>query len=159
MNSKPKMFSKIRELISRQMPASMRGQKSNASDDQSEAQLLDDKVFEEFCADQETIAALGVTAEEFRELSRASLLGALTCKEDVLFMLRQVREAMKPKPPRANERPIPDLNEVTETMRLAALAKLNETDLNIGVRGRTAWRRVRTMLNRRNGSSPSHPTS
>ena len=159
MNSKLKMLSKIKELVSRQMPAFERSQKSNASDDPGEAQSLDDKVFEEFCADRETIAALGVTAEEFRELSRASLLGALTCKEDVLFMLRQIREAMKPKPPRANERPIPDLNEVTETMRLAALAKLNESDLNIGVRGRTAWHRVLTMLNRRNGSSPSHPTS
>ena len=74
-------------------------------------------------------------------------------------MLRQIREAMKPKPARANERPIPDLNEVTETMRLAALAKLNESDLNIGVPGRTAWRRVLMMLNRHNRPSPSYPTS
>src|SRR5258708_21999362 len=141
MNSKLKMVSKIKALISRKMPASERGQKSNGSDHRGEAQSLDDKIFEEFCADRETIAALGVTAEEFRDLSRASLLGTLTCKEDVLFMLRQIREAMKPKPARANERPIPDISEVTETMRLAALAKLNESDLNIGLRGRTAWRR------------------
>jgi hypothetical protein len=159
MNSKLKIVSKIKELISRQMPAPQNGRKSNASDHRGEAQSLDDKVFEEFCADRETIAALGVTAEEFRELSRASLLGALTCKEDVLFMLRQVREAMKPKPPRAIERPIPDLNEVTETMRLAALAKLDESDLNIAARSRTAWHRVLTVLNRRNRSSPSYPTS
>src|ERR1700675_1178848 len=106
MNSKLQIVSKIKAIVSRQMPATGGGEKSRSSDNRTEAQSLDDKIFEEFCADRETIAALGVTAEEFRDLSRASLLGTLTCKEDVLFMLRQIREAMKPAPPRAIERPI-----------------------------------------------------
>ena len=71
-------------------------------------QLTDDRsdsdgIFAEFCADRETNAALGVTAEEFQELSRASLLGTLTSKDDLLFMLRQIRAAMNPTAPPSNE--------------------------------------------------------
>lgn len=119
-----------------------------------------DQIFDEFCADRESIAALGVTDEELRELSRASLLGALTSTEDLLFMLKQIRKAVTPaeRVP-VNEQSIPDVNAMTETMRRAALAKLNESDsLKARSRSRAAWRRVKMMLNRRNHPSPSYRT-
>src|SRR5271155_4142024 len=65
---------------------------SGTSDNPTEGQSTNDKIFDEFCADRESVAALGVTDEELRELSRASLLGTLTCKEDVLFILQQIRK-------------------------------------------------------------------
>src|SRR5208337_4576371 len=36
-----------------------------------------------------------VTPQELQALSEISLLGSLTCTQDALFMLRQVRSAMK----------------------------------------------------------------
>ena len=81
------------------MPAFDDIEKSEASDCQTEG-LTRDKIFEEFCADRETIAALGVTAVELQELSRASLLGSLTCEDDLLFLLRQIRAAMSLRRPR-----------------------------------------------------------
>ena len=118
-----------------------------------------DQILDEFCADRESIAALGVTDEELRELSRASLLGALTSTEDVLFMLKQIRKAVRPAEPPVNEQSMSDAVAMTETMRRAALAKLNESDsLKAHSRGGAAWRRVKMMLNRRNHRSPSYPT-
>jgi hypothetical protein len=117
-----------------------------------------DQILDEFCADRESIAALGVTDEELRELSRASLLGALTSTEDVLFMLKQIRKAVRPAEPPVNEQSMSDAVAMTETMRRAALAKLNESDSLKHSRSRTAWRRVKMMLNRRNHRSPSYPT-
>jgi len=132
---------------------------SGTSDNPTEGQSTNDKIFDEFCADRESVAALGVTDEELRELSRASLLGTLTCKEDVLFILQQIRKAVNPADPPANEPSIPDVIAMIETMRRAALAKLNESDsLNIVLRSLAAWRRVKLMLNRRNHSSPSYRT-
>ncbi|MGA6969990.1 MAG: hypothetical protein WBY93_00050 [Candidatus Binatus sp.] len=49
------------------------------------------KFFEEFCQDRKSVEALRVTAYELMALSRASLLGELTSKDDVLFMLNQIR--------------------------------------------------------------------
>jgi hypothetical protein len=49
------------------------------------------KFFEEFCQDRKTVEALRVTAYELMALSRASLLGELASKDDVLFMLNQMR--------------------------------------------------------------------
>ncbi len=121
--------------------------KSESSDYQSEGQLAHDKIFEEFCADHESIAALGVTAEEFRELSRASLLGTLTSKDDLLFMLRQIRAAMNPSPP-PSEQSIPVTNQMAEKMRLAALAKLDELDLKAAIRRRSAIGRIEAACGR-----------
>jgi hypothetical protein len=122
------------------MPSFEDAKKSESSDYQSEDQLAHDKIFDEFCADRDTIAALGVTAEEFRELSRASLLGTLTSKDDLLFMLRQIRAAVNPSPPQS----IPVANQMAETMRLAALAKLDELDLKAAIRRRSALGRLET---------------
>jgi len=121
--------------------------KSETSDfptgDRSDAE----RIFDEFCADRESIAALNVTAEEFRELSRASLFGTLASKDDLLFMLRQIRAAMNPTAPQASEQSIPDVNQLAaETMRLAALAKLDELDLKAARRRESLVGRVEAAL-------------
>jgi len=106
-----------------------------------------ERIFDEFCADRESIAALNVTAEEFRELSRASLFGTLASKDDLLFMLRQIRAAMNPTPPPTSGQSIPDVNQLaTETMRLAALAKLDELDLKAARRRESVVGRIEAAL-------------
>ena len=42
--------------------------KSATPEYQSDGQIAQDEIFDEFCADHENIAALGVTAIELREL-------------------------------------------------------------------------------------------
>jgi hypothetical protein len=112
-------------------------------------------IFDEFCADRESIAALAVTDDELRELSRASLLGTLTCKEDLMFLLRHIRSASNSVAYPAHEESIPDVSAMTERMRLAALAKLEELDSKALRRSRSVWGRlmlayalIKTMLNR-----------
>ena len=96
-----------------------------------------------------------MTAIELRELSRASLLGTLTCKEDVLFMLHQMREALKPAAQRSNQPSIDDMNTLAEKMRSVALLKLEELELKAAQRresalGRfdAACERLMTVLDR-----------
>jgi len=48
--------------------------------------------------DHELVARLSITPQELEALSKCALLGTLTCKEDMLFILRQIREARKPDP-------------------------------------------------------------
>jgi len=74
--------------------------------------------------DHDLIARLSITPQELEALSKCALLGTLTCKQDMLFILRQIREAtgstidhttLFPKPPEINEieeDPIPDLRHV-----------------------------------------------
>jgi hypothetical protein len=74
--------------------------------------------------DHDLIARLSITPQELEALSKCALLGTLTCKQDMLFILRQIREATSstidhttlfPKPPEVNEideDPIPDLRHV-----------------------------------------------
>jgi hypothetical protein len=50
-------------------------------------------IFESLRADTELLRRLRVTQKELDTLERCSLLGAVTCKQDFLFMLRQIREA------------------------------------------------------------------
>ena len=130
------------------MPSFEDVKKSESADYQTDGQLAHDKIFDEFCADRESIAALGVTAEEFRELSRASLLGTLTSKDDLLFMLRQIRAAMNPATPPSDQPTLADINYLAETMRLKALAKLDELDLKAERRRRSAVGRVEAALER-----------
>ncbi len=122
--------------------------KPETSDQLSEERSDSDGIFAEFCADRETNAALGVTAEEFQELSRVSLLGTLTSKDDLLFMLRQIRAAMNPATPPSNQPMLADINYLAETMRLKALAKLDELDLKAERRRRSAVGRVEAALER-----------
>ena len=58
-----------------------------------DAQSTDDGVIQGFCRAHGVVERLRVTPQELQALSDASLLGSLTCKEDVLFMLRQIRGA------------------------------------------------------------------
>jgi hypothetical protein len=122
--------------------------KSETSDQLTDDRSGSDGIFAEFVADRETNAALGVTAEEFQELSHASLLGTLTSKDDLLFMLRQIRAAMNPTASPSNEPALPDINHLAETMRLKALAKLDELDLKAELRRKSAVGRVEAALER-----------
>ncbi len=135
------------------MSAFEEAQDPQYSDCQGETQMSQDKIFEEFCADREGLEALGVTDAELQTLSRVSLLGTLSCKEDVEFILRQIREARRPTEP---EPSISNAQENTEAIRLAALEKLNQLDLLNAERSRTRWRRFKMMLTRRNHSSHSY---
>jgi hypothetical protein len=46
--------------------------------------------------DHELVARLNITPQELDALSKCAFLGTLTCKEDMLFILRQIREATSP---------------------------------------------------------------
>lgn len=99
------------------------------------------KIIQEFCNDHEVIERLQVTPQELQALSGASLLGPLICKEDVLFMLRQIREVrnlgelqatVRPEPLYVGDENIgpsmPDFSEMAERIRREALPKLDESD-------------------------------
>jgi hypothetical protein len=58
-----------------------------------EAQSSEDGVIQGFCRVHGVVERLRVTPQELQALADASLLGSLTCKEDVLFMLRQIHGA------------------------------------------------------------------
>ena len=87
----------------------------------------------------------------------------------MLFILGQIREAMKPAEPQAAFAPesiyvpdeeieasIPKISEMAETIRRAAWAKAIELESIIAAkRSRSAWHRIKMMLNRRNHSSPT----
>src|ERR1700676_814528 len=69
------------------------------------------EILEEIRNDHDLIARLSITPQELEALSRCALLGTLTCKQDMLFILRQIREATSstiehtilfPQPPSVN---------------------------------------------------------
>ncbi len=112
------------------------------------------EIIEEFRGDHEVIERLRVTPQELQALSSASLLGSLTCKQDVLFMLRQIREARKreelqatvpPEPlyvPDENVEPSqPGFSEMAERLRRESLAKLTESDSLRGTDHRSTFGR------------------
>jgi hypothetical protein len=87
---------------------------------QTERALLD-----QIRNDHDLIARLSITPQELEALSKCALLGTLTCKQDMLFILRQIREATSPtidhtilfpQPPSVNgteeENPVPGLREI-----------------------------------------------
>jgi hypothetical protein len=53
-------------------------------------------ILNEIRSDRELIARLSITPQELEALSKCALLGTLTCKQDMLFILRQIREATGP---------------------------------------------------------------
>jgi len=77
-------------------------------------------ILDEIRNDRDLIARLKITPKEIEALSKCALLGTLTCKQDMLFILRQIREAttptiddtnLFPQPPQDDEPeedPIPD---------------------------------------------------
>ena len=50
-------------------------------------------ILDEIRNDHELIARLRITPQELEALSKCALLGTLACKQDMLFILRQIREA------------------------------------------------------------------
>ena len=75
--------------------------------------------------DHDLIARLSITPQELEALSKCALLGTLTCKQDMLFILRQIREATSstidhttlfPQPSAGNETenedPVPELRNI-----------------------------------------------
>jgi len=53
-------------------------------------------LWEEFSGDHELLERLRVTPQELAALKNCVLLGTLTCKQDMLFILRQIRTATDP---------------------------------------------------------------
>ena len=53
-------------------------------------------ILDEIRNDRDLIARLKITPKELEALSKCALLGTLTCKQDMLFILRQIREATTP---------------------------------------------------------------
>jgi hypothetical protein len=149
---------------SEQISAFESAENSETRDYQIEAQSSQHGIIEEFRSDHEVIERLRVTPQELQALSSSSLLGSLTCKQDVLFMLRQLREAPKPAKLQATvppeplhvpdeniERSIPDPSEMAERIRRESLAKLTESYLrrstpargeSILLRFRRGWSRL-----------------
>ena len=54
------------------------------------------ELWDQFQQDRELIDRLRITSNEIDMLKRCALLGTLTCKQDLLFILRQIREATAP---------------------------------------------------------------
>jgi hypothetical protein len=129
-------------------------------------------IIEDFRGDRELIQRLGVTPEEIQMLSRVSMLGNLTCKLDVLFILRQLRESgrggrslatVSPDtllaPYQKIEPPIPNLGAMVEWIRSAALANLRKRESSrIAPARRVSGQlnflySIKTMLSRRRQQS------
>ena len=53
-------------------------------------------LWDQFRHDHELIQRLKITPNEIDSLQHCALLGTLTCKQDLLFILRQIREATSP---------------------------------------------------------------
>jgi hypothetical protein len=82
-------------------------------------------MLDEIRNDRELIHRLSITPQELEALSKCALLGTLTSKQDMLFILRQIREATSPtidsatlfpKPHQVEEldqEPGPDLRHIT----------------------------------------------
>ena len=108
-----------------------------SSECQIEAQSTECGVIEGFCRDHGIIERLRVTPQELQALSEVSLLGSLTCTQDALFVLRQVRSALKPVGLPATVRPESlqapyDIrlydSWIAELVRRESLARLTELD-------------------------------
>ena len=123
-------------------------------------QLSPQEIIEEFLSDREAIERLRVTPQEIYTLSSSALLGSLTSKQDMLFMLRLLREDPKSEKPEATalsepvdvpeedvvEPPKPDHGEMAERLRLEALAKLTESESSKHIVGRGALRQFFSLL-------------
>ncbi len=71
-------------------------------------------ILDEIRNDRDLIARLKITPRELEALSKCALLGTLTCKQDMLFILRQIREATTPTIDDANLFPQPAMVEEPE---------------------------------------------
>jgi hypothetical protein len=114
---------------------------SKTPDDQMKDQRSPQEIIEEFVGDRELIERLRVTPHEIKSLTRSSLLGSLSGRQDLLFMLRLLREGPKATKAPATaplgpvnlvhenvERAQPDHGEMAERIRVEALAKLTQAE-------------------------------
>jgi hypothetical protein len=122
-----------------------------APDVRIEGQTTQHDVFNEFRRDRKSIRSLGVTPQEMEALSRASLLGTLSSKEDLLFMLQQLREN-----PAAEQGALtmPNTRELAENLRHSALSNLKKRDALIAKRNSPVRRFIRTILGQPSVISP-----
>ena len=101
---------------------------------------------EGFCSDHKLVERLRVTPEELQVLNSVSLLGSFTCNQDVLFMLRQIRETTKlgnlqaTVPPEPLDVPyqriedsISGIGEIAGRIRRAVLAQPAQSDSSKGL--------------------------
>lgn len=99
------------------------------SSDGIEAPKTQREIIDEFCAESEVLKRLQVTPEELDALTRVSMLGIMTSKQDLLFMLRQIREAANPKVPEETDPPeIEPLEVADETLELPTCDTAQMTD-------------------------------
>lgn len=70
--------------------------KGNTQDQLNVASREERAIVDEIRNDRELISRLSITPQELEALSKCALLGTLTCKQDMLFILRQIREATSP---------------------------------------------------------------
>lgn len=93
-------------------------------------------ILEQFCLDDELRERMHVTPQELDALAHSSLLGSLTSKQDLLFMLRTLRECV----PSATEHTTGAVYfEMAEDIRRDSLRKLVEWDLRETIVRRRAW--------------------
>ncbi len=67
--------------------------KGNTIDPSNFAQGQERAILDQIRNDRDLIERLNITSQELEALSKCALLGTLTCKQDMLFILRQIREA------------------------------------------------------------------
>jgi hypothetical protein len=70
--------------------------KGNSQDRPDLTPRAEREILDEIRNDRELIGRLRITPQELEALSKCALLGTLTCKQDMLFILRQIREAGHP---------------------------------------------------------------
>jgi hypothetical protein len=70
--------------------------KGNTPDPLNLAPRKERALIDEIRNDRDLISRLSITPQELEALSKCALLGTLTCKQDMLFILRQIREATNP---------------------------------------------------------------
>jgi len=94
------------------------------------------EIIDEIRNDHDLIERLKITAEELDALSKCTLFGTLTCKQDMLFILRQIREATSratgqptlfPGPARIEDQeeddPLPDFRHIPVRIAPAIIAE------------------------------------
>jgi hypothetical protein len=70
--------------------------KGNTPDPLNLAPRKERAMIDEIRNDHDLISRLSISPQELEALSKCALLGTLTCKQDMLFILRQIREATNP---------------------------------------------------------------
>jgi hypothetical protein len=70
--------------------------KAETQDEMNLAPREELAILDEIRNDRELIHRLSITPSELEALSKCALLGTLTSKQDMLFILRQIREATSP---------------------------------------------------------------